>query len=106
MILNSTTHELSLFNVNRNYKFDETARKLIIYKRSVCTTNSPFLIGEIMFLAWGIKVCYNVRNAESLFNEARLISYAIYNIAAVNINMIAIQYDLSFLKYAFVTLSI
>lgn len=48
--------------------------------------------GEILFLAWGIKVCYNVRNAESLFNEARLISYAIYNIAAVNITMIAIQY--------------
>lgn len=41
-----------------------------------------FLPGEILFLAWGIKVCYNVRNAESLFNEARLISYAIYNIAA------------------------
>lgn len=33
-----------------------------------------------------------MRNAESLFNEARLISYAIYNIAAVNIAMIAIQY--------------
>lgn len=33
-----------------------------------------------------------MRNAESLFNEARLISYAIYNIAAVNITMIAIQY--------------
>ncbi|XP_012340711.1 probable G-protein coupled receptor CG31760 isoform X7 [Apis florea] len=48
-------------------------------------------IGEILFLAWGIKVCYNVRNAESLFNEARLISYAIYNIAAVNITMIAIH---------------
>lgn len=56
-----------------------------------------FLPGEILFLAWGIKVCYNVRNAESLFNEARLISYAIYNIAAVNITMIAIQYEFLFL---------
>ncbi|XP_068915920.1 probable G-protein coupled receptor CG31760 [Tenebrio molitor] len=46
-------------------------------------------IGEVLFLAWGIRVCYNVRNAESLFNEARLISYAIYNIAIVNILMIA-----------------
>ncbi|RZB40457.1 7tm 3 and/or DivIVA domain containing protein, partial [Asbolus verrucosus] len=46
-------------------------------------------IGEVLFLAWGIRVCYNVRNAESLFNEARLISYAIYNIAIVNIMMIA-----------------
>ena len=52
-----------------------------------------------MFLAWGIKVCYNVRNAESLFNEARLISYAIYNIAAVNITMTAIQYDFSSLLF-------
>jgi len=33
-----------------------------------------------------------VRNAESLFNEARLISYAIYNIALVNITMMNIQY--------------
>ncbi|XP_011313486.1 probable G-protein coupled receptor CG31760, partial [Fopius arisanus] len=48
-------------------------------------------IGEILFLAWGIRVCYNVRNAESLFNEARLISYAIYNIAVVNTTMIAIH---------------
>ncbi|CAG2060572.1 unnamed protein product, partial [Timema podura] len=44
---------------------------------------------EILFLAWGIKVCYNVRNAESLYDEARLISYAIYNIALVNTAMIA-----------------
>jgi G protein-coupled receptor 158 len=49
------------------------------------------LSGEVLFLAWGIRVCYNVRNAESLFNEARLISYAIYNIAIVNILMIAFQ---------------
>ncbi|XP_037708776.1 probable G-protein coupled receptor CG31760 isoform X2 [Drosophila subpulchrella] len=46
-------------------------------------------IGEVFFLAWGIRVCYNVRNAESLYNEARLISYAIYNIALVNIAMVA-----------------
>lgn len=48
-------------------------------------------IGEVLFLAWGIRVCYNVRNAESLYNEARMISYAIYNIALVNIAMIAFQ---------------
>lgn len=51
-----------------------------------------FVSGEVFFLAWGIKVCYNVRNAESLFNEARLISYAIYNIAVVNTAMVAIQW--------------
>lgn len=49
-------------------------------------------IGEVLFLAWGIRVCYNVRNAESLYNEAKLISYAIYNIALVNTAMVAIQY--------------
>lgn len=48
-------------------------------------------IGEVLFLAWGIRVCYNVRNAESLYNEARLISYAIYNIALVNTAMVAFQ---------------
>ncbi|XP_039301535.1 probable G-protein coupled receptor CG31760 [Nilaparvata lugens] len=46
-------------------------------------------IGEVLFLAWGIRVCYNVRNAESLYNEARLITFAIYNIAVVNIAMVA-----------------
>lgn len=59
-----------------------------------CTYNwwdHSLAIGEILFLAWGVRVCYNVRNAESLYNEARLISYAIYNIAIVNITMIAFQ---------------
>ncbi|KAH9390281.1 G-protein coupled receptor [Tyrophagus putrescentiae] len=49
------------------------------------------LIGEFFFLLWGIKVCYNVRNAESLFNEARYITYAIYNITIVNMVMILIH---------------
>lgn len=50
-----------------------------------------FSTGEVLFLAWGIRVCYNVRNAESFYNEAHLISYAIYNIAVVNIAMVAFQ---------------
>ncbi|XP_043487004.1 probable G-protein coupled receptor CG31760 isoform X2 [Polistes fuscatus] len=58
---------------------------------AIGTLSAVSFQGEILFLAWGIKVCYNVRNAESLFNEARLISYAIYNIAAVNIVMISIH---------------
>jgi G protein-coupled receptor 158 len=49
-------------------------------------------IGEFLFLLWGIKVCYNVRNAKSFFNEAKYITWAIYNIALVNIIMITIQY--------------
>ncbi|XP_026667674.1 probable G-protein coupled receptor CG31760 isoform X2 [Ceratina calcarata] len=64
---------------------------LKFYQCSFNWWDHSLAIGEILFLAWGIKVCYNVRNAESLFNEARLISYAIYNIAAVNITMIAIH---------------
>ncbi|XP_046406708.1 probable G-protein coupled receptor CG31760 [Ischnura elegans] len=62
----------------------------LIFKQ--CTYNwwdHSLAIGEVLFLGWGIKVCLNVRNAESLFNEARLISYAIYNIALVNIAMVA-----------------
>ncbi|XP_067622555.1 probable G-protein coupled receptor CG31760 isoform X2 [Eurosta solidaginis] len=72
-------------------------------------------IGEVIFLAWGVRVCYNVRNAESLYNEARLISYAIYNIAIVNITMVAfhlfifpragpdIKYLLGFIRTQFST---
>lgn len=59
-----------------------------------CTFNwwdHSIAIGEVLFLAWGIRVCYNVRNAESFYNEAHLISYAIYNIAVVNIAMVAFQ---------------
>lgn len=48
-------------------------------------------IGEVLFLLWGIRVCYSVRNAESIFNEAKHISYAIYNIAIVNTIMVAIH---------------
>lgn len=48
-------------------------------------------IGEVLFLLWGIRVCLGVRNAESLYNEAKLISYAIYNIAFVNMLMVCIQ---------------
>ncbi|KAG8238877.1 hypothetical protein J437_LFUL018659, partial [Ladona fulva] len=62
----------------------------LIFKQ--CTYNwwdHSLAIGEVLFLGWGIRVCLNVRNAESLFNEARFISYAIYNIAVVNIAMVA-----------------
>ncbi|GAB6023026.1 hypothetical protein CHUAL_007117 [Chamberlinius hualienensis] len=48
-------------------------------------------IGEILFLLWGIRVCYTVRNAESFYNEAKHISYAIYNISVVNIIMVTIH---------------
>ena len=48
-------------------------------------------IGEVLFLLWGIKVCFNVRKARTHFNEAKLITWSIYNIAVVNIIMVAIQ---------------
>ena len=48
-------------------------------------------IGEVLFLLWGIKVCFNVRKARTHYNEAKLITWSIYNIAVVNIIMVAIQ---------------
>jgi len=48
-------------------------------------------IGEVLFLAWGVRVCYVVRNAESFYNEAQSINFAIYNICIVNIIMMTIQ---------------
>eukprot|EP00093_Oithona_nana_P001933 01933.XXX_6145_13476_1 [CDS] Oithona nana genome sequencing. len=48
-------------------------------------------IGEVLFLLWGIKVCFNVRKARTHFNEAKLITWSIYNIAVVNIIMVAIH---------------
>ncbi|XP_071957666.1 probable G-protein coupled receptor CG31760 [Antedon mediterranea] len=34
---------------------------------------------ELLFLLWGVRLCYNVRKAPSEFNESRFISWAIYN---------------------------
>ncbi|XP_022237695.1 probable G-protein coupled receptor CG31760 [Limulus polyphemus] len=48
-------------------------------------------IGEFLFLLWGIRVCYNVRNAESFFNEAKHISWAICSITCVNVIMVMIH---------------
>ncbi|KAG8184190.1 hypothetical protein JTE90_010225 [Oedothorax gibbosus] len=48
-------------------------------------------IGEFLFLLWGIRVCYNVRNAESVFNEAKHISWAVHSITVVNIIMVMIH---------------
>lgn len=45
--------------------------------------------GEVLFLMWGVKVCFSVRKAESFFDEAKYISWAVYNIAVVNIVMVA-----------------
>ncbi|XP_022164127.1 probable G-protein coupled receptor CG31760 isoform X2 [Myzus persicae] len=50
--------------------------------------------GEVMFLAWGVRVCYVVRNAESFYNEAQSINFAIYNICIVNIIMMTIHFFL------------
>ncbi|XP_047487408.1 probable G-protein coupled receptor CG31760 isoform X2 [Penaeus chinensis] len=45
-------------------------------------------MGEVLFLMWGVKVCFSVRKAESFFDEATYISWAVYNIAVVNIVMV------------------
>ncbi|XP_063881613.1 LOW QUALITY PROTEIN: probable G-protein coupled receptor CG31760 [Scylla paramamosain] len=45
--------------------------------------------GEVLFLMWGMKVCFSVRKADSFFDEAKYISWAVYNIALVNIVMVA-----------------
>lgn len=36
-------------------------------------------------------MCYSVRNVDSYFNEAKYITWAIYNIAVINIMMIFIH---------------
>ncbi|XP_076044697.1 putative G-protein coupled receptor CG31760 isoform X2 [Oratosquilla oratoria] len=48
-------------------------------------------MGEVLFLMWGVKVCFSVRKAESMFDEAKYISWAVYNIAGVNIFMVILH---------------
>ncbi|EDO46340.1 predicted protein [Nematostella vectensis] len=40
---------------------------------------------EVMFLFWGIRLCYNVRKAPSAFNESKFISWSIYNMTVVTL---------------------
>ena len=47
--------------------------------------------GEFLFLMWGVKVCFSVRKARTYFDEAKLITWSIYNIAVVNIIFVSIQ---------------
>ena len=43
-------------------------------------------------MTWMItQVCIDVRKARTFFNEARMIRYSIYNIAVVNLTMLAFQ---------------
>ncbi|XP_066968512.1 probable G-protein coupled receptor CG31760 [Macrobrachium rosenbergii] len=72
-------------------------------------------VGDMLFLMWGVKVCFSVRKAESFFDEATYISWAVYNIAVVNIVMVSfhllifpnagpdIKYLLGFLRTQFST---
>ncbi|XP_060537429.1 metabotropic glycine receptor-like [Cylas formicarius] len=54
-----------------------------------------FSILEVLFLAWGIRLCIVVRKAPSEFNESRFISMAIYNefllSVFLNISMLFLQ---------------
>ena len=40
---------------------------------------------------YATQVCIDVRKARTFFNEARMIRYSIYNIAVVNLTMLAFQ---------------
>jgi len=55
-------------------KFDEC---------SIDWWDHAILIFEILFLFWGIHLCYNVRKAPSAFNESKFISWSIYNLTVV-----------------------
>ncbi|KAG4067605.1 hypothetical protein HA402_005377 [Bradysia odoriphaga] len=51
-------------------------------KAFLCKTNwwdHTFTSMEVLFLAWGVRLCIMVRKAPSEFNESRFISMAIYN---------------------------
>ena len=57
------------------------------------TVNSiSFVIGEMVFLFWGVKVSLDVRKAESFFDEAKCISWAVYNITITNVIMASFQW--------------
>lgn len=40
---------------------------------------------EMLFLLWGIHLCYKVRKAPSAFNESKFISWSIYNLTVVTL---------------------
>ncbi|XP_031561759.1 probable G-protein coupled receptor CG31760 [Actinia tenebrosa] len=53
------------------------------YECAVDWWDHAILIFEVLFLLWGIRLCYNVRKAPSAFNESKFISWSIYNMFVV-----------------------
>lgn len=67
-------------------------------KAFLCKTDwwdYTFTSMEVLFLAWGVRLCIMVRKAPSEFNESRFISMAIYNefllTCFLNVSMIFLQ---------------
>ncbi|XP_023347925.1 probable G-protein coupled receptor CG31760 [Eurytemora carolleeae] len=63
-------------------------------KFKICEYNwwdHSLALGELVFLLWGVKICFCVRKARTYFDEAKLISWSIYNIAIVNIVMASLH---------------
>lgn len=52
---------------------------------SVDWWDHAILIFEMLFLLWGIHLCYKVRKAPSAFNESKFISWSIYNLTVVTL---------------------
>ncbi|XP_059612618.1 probable G-protein coupled receptor 158 [Phlebotomus argentipes] len=67
-------------------------------KAYLCKTDwwdHTFTSMEVLFLAWGVRLCIMVRKAPSEFNESRFISMAIYNefllTCFLNVSMLFLQ---------------
>ncbi|EDW56956.1 GM16015 [Drosophila sechellia] len=67
-------------------------------KAFLCKTDwwdYTFTSMEVLFLAWGVRLCIMVRKAPSEFNESRFISMAIYNefllTCFLNVSMLFLQ---------------
>ncbi|XP_052859946.1 uncharacterized protein LOC128267196 [Anopheles cruzii] len=67
-------------------------------KAFLCKTDwwdHTFTSMEVLFLAWGVRLCIMVRKAPSEFNESRFISMAIYNefllTCFLNVSMLFLQ---------------
>lgn len=48
---------------------------------------------EMLFLLWGIHLCYKVRKAPSAFNESKFISWSIYNLTVVTLLLKITRYE-------------
>ena len=95
---------LKIDKYRKNSEFSETTKDKVTKKNVgpkpkaneeiLKTRLLSFVVSvEMLFLLWGIHLCYKVRKAPSAFNESKFISWSIYNLTVVTLLLKITRYE-------------